>query len=632
MRKSTTVHELNTKSFFPLGDDDKFTLVDLFCGVGGVTQGAEQSGVVATTYAVNHSHEAISTHSANHPETIHLTEDVRNVMLVLSKLPNRVNILHASMECTSYSKAKGGQSRDADSRSLAAYMDDYVRWLNPDMFTYENVEEFMTWGPLIQKTRDGLPQFDKSGRPVMYPDPQTSGVSYKKWVKRIEAMGYIHESRLINSADLGEYTSRTRLFGIFRKPYVKPAWPEQTHFRNPGPGQKKWKGCKEVLDLDKKGPSVFGREENLSIDSRVRRPLVQKTMARIAFGIRKHVLPGLVEGIVHRYHDSNAIDEPVGTISTKDRFAKVSADVGGVNVPFITKNYGNSVGTSAAHLNVSVDQPLHTITTTAQLSVTDVVTALMYSYGRENAISGAECPVNTIPTTSFIRKLDFILKHNKTPSAHRTDEPIRTITTNTKEAHVDCQFLLRQFNNLLSSDIDLPLGTIMTGNKDLLTSAFVAYNRHNRENASHDLSDPIATLTTKGSAHAVVAEVFHGRNRVYSIDDPMNTILTAGEKQLISVQCSALSDLQRYEKRMFFQEFFPESWRVLDVLIQDVRMRYLDPDELARAQGFPENYELGRTKTLAKKHIGNSVPPKVMEKWYQALYLANFPQTELIAS
>ena len=78
---------------------------------------------------VNHDANAIASHAANHPYALHYTEDIRT--LELSPMVKHVNecreqypdahvVLWASLECTNFSRAKGGQPRDADSRTLAA--------------------------------------------------------------------------------------------------------------------------------------------------------------------------------------------------------------------------------------------------------------------------------------------------------------------------------------------------------------------------------------------------------------------------------------------------------------------------------------------------------------------------------
>lgn len=58
--------------------------------------------------------------------------------------------------------------------------------------------------------------------------------------------------------------------------------------------------------------------------------------------------------------------------------------------------------------------------------------------------------------------------------------------------------------------------------------------------------------------------------------------------------------------------------------IADIGLRMLTPRELARAQGFPEDYILPAVKSRAVKFIGNSVAPPVVE----ALVRANLGKRE----
>lgn len=107
--------------------------INLFCGAGGTSTGVESARINGEQCAkviacVNHDANAIASHAANHPEAMHFTEDIRT--LELSPLVTHVQrmkqlypearlVLWASLECTNFSKAKGGQPRDADSRTLA---------------------------------------------------------------------------------------------------------------------------------------------------------------------------------------------------------------------------------------------------------------------------------------------------------------------------------------------------------------------------------------------------------------------------------------------------------------------------------------------------------------------------------
>ncbi|HRG77840.1 MAG TPA: DNA cytosine methyltransferase, partial [Leptospiraceae bacterium] len=132
--------------------------VDLFCGAGGVTSGIENamhSGkkIAEVIACVNHDPLAIESHYSNHPNAVHYTEDIRTLNIEpLIELVNEHRYdyicLWASLECTNFSKAKGGLPRDADSRTLANDLLRYIDGIDPDYIFIENVEEFMSWGPL----------------------------------------------------------------------------------------------------------------------------------------------------------------------------------------------------------------------------------------------------------------------------------------------------------------------------------------------------------------------------------------------------------------------------------------------------------------------------------------------------
>ena len=212
-------------------DKIKLLYVDLFCGAGGTSTGVEQATLHGEKCAkvvacVNHDAHAIASHLANHPEALHFTEDIRTLELTpLSecvkqwrvKYPEAKLVLWASLECTNFSKAKGGQPRDADSRTLADHLFRYIEALNPDVIQIENVEEFMSWGAL-----------DEDGHPVS----RQSGTDYVRWVTQVVGYGYSYAWRLLNSADYGAYTSRKRYFGQFVRDGFRHAFPEARYSKN----------------------------------------------------------------------------------------------------------------------------------------------------------------------------------------------------------------------------------------------------------------------------------------------------------------------------------------------------------------------------------------------------------------
>jgi len=308
----------------------RMKFVDLFCGAGGVTSGIEKAQSLGKKIAdviacVNHDPIAIESHRSNHPNAFHYAEDIRTlnirplIQLVNSHREDYI-CLWASLECTNFSKAKGGLPRDADSRTLANDLFRYIDGINPDYVFIENVEEFMSWGPL-----------NEQGKPIS----KLEGIDYIKWVENVKSRGYNFDWKILNSADYGAYTSRKRFFGIFAKRNLPITFPEPTHSKKPQNDifmkQKKWKPVKEVLDFNDKGESIFGRKKNLS----------ENTLKRIYAGLLKYVAGGK-DVFLNKYHGNGenilGIEDTCSTLSTKDRLALVSC--------FLINRQYNNTGSS----------------------------------------------------------------------------------------------------------------------------------------------------------------------------------------------------------------------------------------------------------------------------------------------
>lgn len=327
--------------------------IDLFCGAGGTSTGVNTARLNSEQCAeviacVNHDAKAIASHAANHPNALHFTEDIRTLDLTplvehLKKCraenPDALIALWASLECTNFSKAKGGQPRDADSRTLAEHLFRYIEAINPDYIQIENVEEFMSWGSL-----------DENGRPLS----KDRGRCYVRWVNKVKRYGYDYQYRIMNAADYGAYTSRKRFFGIFAKNGLPIVFPEPTHSRHGESGlfgnMEKWKPVSDVLDFEDEGKSIFERKK----------PLSEKTLERIYAGLIKFVAGGK-DAFMVKYNSVNkktgkyvppSLDEPCPTVATQQRLALAS-------VSFLSKQFSGG----AYDKNISVDAPAGTITT-----------------------------------------------------------------------------------------------------------------------------------------------------------------------------------------------------------------------------------------------------------------------------
>ena len=177
-------------------------IIDCFAGGGGASVGIEMALGRPVDIAVNHDPEAIRMHKVNHPDTLHLTEDIFKADLKKIVNGRKVALMWASPDCTSHSKAKGGQPRNSGLRILPWAVFKHAREILPDVIIMENVEEIQQWGPL-----------DSKGHPI----PERRGEDYKRFIKAMCALGYRFDSRELVAADYGAPTTRKRWYAIFRR-------------------------------------------------------------------------------------------------------------------------------------------------------------------------------------------------------------------------------------------------------------------------------------------------------------------------------------------------------------------------------------------------------------------------------
>ncbi|GAO42317.1 cytosine-specific DNA methyltransferase [Flavihumibacter petaseus NBRC 106054] len=343
--------------------EPEFIVVDLFCGAGGTTTGIDKARrhglkVAKVIACVNHDTLAIKSHWQNHTDVFHFVEDIRTLDLTnLIRIvafyrmlyPNARLILWASLESTNFSKAKGGQPRDADSRTLADHLERYIVALKPDYIQIENVVKFMSWGPL-----------GENGKPVS----RKEGKGWLRWRREICSIGYRDEWKELNSANFGAYMSRNRLFGIFARPSMPIVWPEPTHSKNTAKGSmfisnlQKWKVVKDVLDFADEGESIFNRKK----------PLSDKTLERIYAGLVKYVAKG-DKAFLSKYFSGkpkgkvNSVETPGPTVTTFGSSALIQ-----------TKSFSD----------LSVDQPAGAITCKDHHALVQPVSLLKYNSTDKN--------------------------------------------------------------------------------------------------------------------------------------------------------------------------------------------------------------------------------------------------------
>lgn len=376
-------------------------IIDCFAGGGGASVGIEMALGRPVNIAVNHDPKAILMHKTNHPDTLHLTEDIFKVELSRYIKGKHVALMWASPDCTSHSKAKGGKPRKSGLRILPWAVYKHAKSISPDVIIMENVEEIQQWGPL-----------DKKGFPIK----EKKGQEYKKFIHCMKTLGYVVESRELIAADYGAPTTRKRWYAIFRKDGKPIVWPKQTHSKEGINGLKKWVPVSDVLNFTDLGKSIFGRKK----------PLAENTMKRIARGLQKFVFENPEPFIVQVNHGGDnfrgqSIHVPMPTITQKHGFGKVTP----VIAPYMLRNNTGAPGSD-------MNDPILTITTGGHHGVVSPYIIQYHSETTNKEVRGqtVDEPLRTIDTSNrYGAVMAFLTKFYKTCTGQSMFEPIHTITT-----------------------------------------------------------------------------------------------------------------------------------------------------------------------------------------------------------
>lgn len=127
--------------------------VDLFAGWGGFTEGATIAGA-EVVWAANHWPLAVEAHEKNHPETIHVCQDLRQADW--TRIPT-YDLLLASPACQGHSTASqpGRRAYHDEMRATAWAVVDAAEATAPRAIVVENVPTFSAWR-LFPSWRDAL--------------------------------------------------------------------------------------------------------------------------------------------------------------------------------------------------------------------------------------------------------------------------------------------------------------------------------------------------------------------------------------------------------------------------------------------------------------------------------------------
>jgi len=561
---------------------EKELVVDLFAGGGGASTG------IARAYrepdvAVNHNQIALAVHRANHPNTQHYVADVFEVDPVLATGGQPVGILWASPDCRHHSKAKGGAPRDRKVRGLAWVV---IRWAfatRPRLLFLENVEEFCDWGPIDD---EGQPIKSEKGRtfrsfiaalstglPADHPDMGEILESIGEFVpvaSLVRGLGYNVEWQERIAANAGAPTIRKRLYLVARSDGKPIVWPEPVRHKKPVGNQKGWRSAAECIDWSHEGRTIFRKN-----------PMARNTMRRVAKGCWRHVLtsakPFIVpmRGTSPSHTSSHGVDEALSTISAGgNHHALVAPKM----ATFLTECANGS-----AQRNFNVQEPLRTQVAQVKGGHFAVVAASMVTL-RKGSV-GADI-----------------------------QNPLSVVATSTGHHAVAAAFFEQANGGFYTGDgrsAGDPLSTIcQSGSNQRLVKAYLV-KYYGNEKDGVPLTEPMHTLPTK--------------DRIALIETVQVPDTLTPEQMEGARRCAA-----------FMHEFLPEHFKdpaemvlVGGYVLVDITLRMLQPPELKKAQGFPDNYIIDRglfvdpetgaeewrsvNKTEGVRLIGNSVCPDEAE-------------------
>lgn len=528
-------------------------VVDNFAGGGGASIGIERALGRAVDLAVNHSPAAVAMHKANHPHTLHHCEDVWSIDPMKATSGRPVGLAWFSPDCKHFSHAKGGKPVEKKIRGLAWVVVNWAKLVRPRAIMLENVREFQDWGPL-----------GEDNRPIL----AERGTIFREWIEALKSFGYRVEWRELVAADFGAPTTRKRLFLIARSDGLPIAWPEPTH----GPGRKPYRTASQCIDWSLPCPSIFLSKEEAR-PMRIIRPLAEKTMRRIAMGVKRFVIDSPKPFIVGCNHGGDhfrgqPVDRPLATVTGRHGYGLVA--------PMIAHYYGEH--THQETRGQRADEPLRTVTAENRFGL---VTAFLAKHYGGVVGHGVERPIGTVTGIDHHSVVAaFLSTHygdrpdGSSHTGHSLAEPHPTVTARATQHQLAAANLIKMnFGDKQWMPCEEPLRTILAGaNHHGLVMSFLS--KYYGRSCGQSPADPLATITS---------------------GEKFGVVTVAGQPFAIA----------------------------------DIGLRMLRPRELFRAQGFPEDYRIEvelngkRLSREAQVHAcGNSVCPPVAEAIVRANFMA----------
>ena len=541
-------------------------IVDSFAGGGGASTGIEIATGRVVDIAINHDADAILMHRTNHPYTEHYQASVWDIDPVEVCKGRPVGLFWASPDCKHFSKAKGAALVNRNIRGLAWVVLRWAAKVRPRVIMLENVEEFVTWGPV------------RKGKPVK----KHSGETFQKWKNQLLNLGYAVDHRELVAADYGAPTSRKRFVLVARCDGRPIVWPERTHAPADSDEVKSgkckpWRSAAEIIDWTLPMYSIFDSKEQIKQKYGVNavRPLADNTLRRIICGTDKYTIKN---------------DRPFFIVPT---------------------GYGEREG--QAPRTHDPDKPLSTVVSTVKQNLCSV--NLVSYHADENSKARVNDLDGLLPTVDASNRFGLasacLTEYYGNGNPIDLKEPMRTVTSHDREGLLTCH-LQKYFGGVIGQEIIDPLPTVTQIDHNALTAAHIAEFKGKDKGQSANI--PLRTITASagefGAVQTVIERYAPGQDLGYWPEVRKLLNKFCGYKLADNDVLLLIVDGTAY-------------------YIRDILLRMLAPRELYNAMGFPPDYiidqdytgkEYGKSKQVAR--CGNAVCPPMAE----AVVRANMPE------
>ncbi len=183
--------------------DSKLNFIDLFCGCGGFSHGLEKAGLRCLV-GIDFLNDAIETFKLNHPNSLAICEDLKNLdpKEVKSLIKNKkVHLICGGPPCQGFSTIGTGDAEDSRNHLFLEFVK-FVEFFKPNYILIENVT-----GLLAEKNRNTLLSIFKC----------------------FEEIGYHLDVKVLSSDHYGVPEVRRRVIIVGNNKNIENIYPKQIH-------------------------------------------------------------------------------------------------------------------------------------------------------------------------------------------------------------------------------------------------------------------------------------------------------------------------------------------------------------------------------------------------------------------